>query len=98
MADFFGRLCLIPKQNPNKKQKILVFLCDAGQKYVSKIFNDDWMRENGFVEDQPGLGVVRQGQARRPSPSTIRRATASTLSSFAAESVDWVHPAAKATA
>ncbi|HEY1958149.1 MAG TPA: pyridoxal-phosphate dependent enzyme [Polyangiaceae bacterium] len=40
-------------------QKILVFLCDAGQKYVSKIFNDDWMRENGFLEEQPGLGTVR---------------------------------------
>ena len=38
--------------------KILVFLCDAGQKYVSKIFNDDWMRENGFLEEAPGLGTV----------------------------------------
>ena len=26
---------------------------------MSKIFNDDWMRENGFLEDQPGLGTVR---------------------------------------
>ncbi len=44
----------------NKKGplKILVFLCDAGQKYVSKIFNDDWMRENGFLEEEPGLGTV----------------------------------------
>jgi cystathionine beta-synthase len=40
-------------------QRILVFLCDGGNKYVSKIFNDDWMRENGFLEDQPGLGTVR---------------------------------------
>ena len=39
--------------------RILVFLCDSGNKYVSKIFNDDWMRENGFLEDQPGLGTVR---------------------------------------
>src|SRR5215204_3839709 len=38
--------------------KILVFLCDAGQKYVSKIFNDDWMRENGFLEDEGGIGTV----------------------------------------
>jgi cystathionine beta-synthase len=38
--------------------KILVFLCDGGQKYVSKIFNDDWMRENGFLDDEPGIGVV----------------------------------------
>ncbi len=42
----------------NKKEKILVFLCDAGQKYVSKIFNDDWMRENGFLDEAPGLGTV----------------------------------------
>jgi cystathionine beta-synthase len=38
--------------------KILVFLADAGQKYVSKIFNDDWMRENGFLDDEPGIGTV----------------------------------------
>ncbi len=43
----------------NRPMKILVFLADGGQKYVSKIFNDDWMRENGFLEDQPGLGTVR---------------------------------------
>jgi len=43
----------------NKPQKILVFLCDGGNKYVSKIFNDDWMRENGFLDDEPGLGTVR---------------------------------------
>src|SRR5579871_6281731 len=39
--------------------KILVFLCDGGHKYMSKIFNDDWMRENGFLEEEPGLGTVR---------------------------------------
>jgi cystathionine beta-synthase len=39
--------------------RILVFLADAGHKYLSKIFNDDWMRENGFLEDSPGMGTVR---------------------------------------
>ncbi|WP_394833544.1 pyridoxal-phosphate dependent enzyme [Pendulispora rubella] len=43
----------------DRAEKILVFLCDGGGKYVSKIFNDDWMRENGFLDDQPGLGTVR---------------------------------------
>ena len=49
--------------------RILVFLADAGHKYVSKIFNDDWMRENGFLEDAPGLGTVRDilaGRDKRP--------------------------------
>jgi len=43
----------------DRAEKILVFLCDGGSKYVSKIFNDDWMRENGFLDDQPGIGTVR---------------------------------------
>jgi cystathionine beta-synthase len=37
----------------------MVLLPDSAQKYLSKIFNDDWMRENGFLEEQPGLGTVR---------------------------------------
>ena len=39
--------------------RILVFLADGGHKYLSKIFNDDWMRENGFLEEAPGIGTVR---------------------------------------
>jgi cystathionine beta-synthase len=47
------------REHGKPNQKVLVFLCDGGNKYVSKIFNDDWMRENGFLEEQPGLGTVR---------------------------------------
>jgi cystathionine beta-synthase len=46
-------------QAEGRPARILVFLADAGHKYVSKIFNDDWMRENGFLDEQPGLGTVR---------------------------------------
>jgi cystathionine beta-synthase len=28
----------------------VVILPDSGDRYLSKIFNDDWMRENGFLE------------------------------------------------
>jgi cystathionine beta-synthase len=47
-------------QATGKKENILVLLADSAQKYLSKIFNDDWMRENGFLDDQPGLGTVRE--------------------------------------
>jgi cystathionine beta-synthase len=47
-------------QASGKKENILVLLADSAQKYLSKIFNDDWMRENGFMDDQPGLGTVRE--------------------------------------
>jgi cystathionine beta-synthase len=42
-----------------KKENILVVLADSASKYLSKIFNDDWMRENGFLENT-GLGVVQE--------------------------------------
>jgi cystathionine beta-synthase len=28
----------------------VVFLCDVGDRYLSKMYSDDWMRENGFLE------------------------------------------------
>ena len=49
----------VPSANGDRPARILVFLADAGHKYLSKIFNDDWMRENGFLEDEPGMGTVR---------------------------------------
>lgn len=34
-----------------EKDKILVVLLpDTGRNYISKIYSDDWMRENGFIE------------------------------------------------
>jgi cystathionine beta-synthase len=46
-------------QQTKKTENILVVLPDAASKYLSKIFNDDWMRENGFLENT-GLGVVAE--------------------------------------
>ncbi|MDH5671565.1 MAG: cystathionine beta-synthase [Myxococcales bacterium] len=37
---------------------IVVLLPDGAAKYLSKIFNDEWMREHGFLQDQ-GFGSVR---------------------------------------
>src|SRR6202167_5973198 len=38
--------------------RILVFLADGGHKYLSKIFNADWMRENCLLEDAAGTGTL----------------------------------------
>jgi cystathionine beta-synthase len=29
---------------------VVVILPDSGRNYLSKIFNDDWMREHGFLD------------------------------------------------
>jgi cystathionine beta-synthase len=37
----------------------LVILPDSGSRYLSKIFNDSWMQEGGFMESEASLGLVR---------------------------------------
>ncbi len=41
-----------------KPERILVLLPDNAQKYLSKIFNDEWMRSNGFLDDNDIDGTV----------------------------------------
>lgn len=31
-------------------KNVLVFVCDTGNKYLSKMYNDFWMLDNGFIE------------------------------------------------
>jgi cystathionine beta-synthase len=52
-----------------RKENILVMLADGASKYISKIFNDDWMRENGFLDEGgPSLGTVRDLLGLRGGP------------------------------
>jgi cystathionine beta-synthase len=39
-------------------KKVLVILPDSGNRYLSKVYDDAWMREAGFL-DEPSLGTVR---------------------------------------
>lgn len=39
---------------------IVVTLCDSGTRYISKFLSDDWMKEHGFLEDGPELGLVEE--------------------------------------
>ncbi|MCB9741675.1 MAG: pyridoxal-phosphate dependent enzyme [Alphaproteobacteria bacterium] len=39
---------------------VLIILPDSGSRYLSKIFNDLWMKENGFLEPDSSLGTVRE--------------------------------------
>lgn len=54
-----------------RKERILVLLPDAASKYLGKIFNDNWMRENGFLEDEKGLGTVRDLLGNKPTGEVV---------------------------
>lgn len=38
------------KEHFSKDDVVVVFFHDHGSRYVGKMFNDDWMRENNFIE------------------------------------------------
>ena len=50
-------------ETSKRKENILVLLPDGAQKYLSKIFNDEWMRENGFLDEPDPLGHRRRAAA-----------------------------------
>ena len=35
---------------PDRELNIVVIMCDSSSRYLSKIFDEDWMRENGFLD------------------------------------------------
>ncbi len=43
-----------------RKENILVLLPDGASKYLSKIFDDKWMRENGFLDEPDPMGTVAE--------------------------------------
>ncbi|MCB0077283.1 MAG: cystathionine beta-synthase [Anaerolineales bacterium] len=46
---------------------VVVLLPDSGSRYLSKVFNDDWMRENRFLDYTP-LGEGRVGDLLMRNP------------------------------
>tara|TARA_R110002096_G_scaffold339522_3_gene532850 strand:- start:570 stop:1568 length:999 start_codon:yes stop_codon:yes gene_type:complete len=41
------------KKNPLKAEDVMVIILpDSGTRYIGKVYNDDWMKEQGFLETQ----------------------------------------------
>jgi cystathionine beta-synthase len=45
-----GALRWLRANDLGEDKQVVVLLPDSGSRYLSKIFSDDWMRENGFLE------------------------------------------------
>ncbi len=58
-------------QGLNPDDLVVVILPDSGSRYLSKIFDDEWMRENGFLESAWGEARVSDVLAVKPSRSLV---------------------------
>ena len=62
----FSALKYAREHDLDENQLVVVLMPDSGRSYMEKIFNDDWMRANGFAD------VVER--TTKPSPnSTCKR-------------------------
>lgn len=50
----------------DREANIVVLLPDSASRYLNKIFDDEWMRENGFLDPETGLGTIRELLANKP--------------------------------
>ena len=54
----FGALQVARQLGPGKS--VVCILCDSGDRYLSKCFNDDWMKDMGYLGLAERLGTVRE--------------------------------------
>ncbi|MEY4547242.1 MAG: hypothetical protein RL685_3437 [Pseudomonadota bacterium] len=53
-------------------KRVVSFVCDSGNKYLSKMYNDFWMREQGFLREAP-RGDLRDVIARSYDQRSVVR-------------------------
>jgi cystathionine beta-synthase len=51
-------------------KRVVTFVCDSGNKYLSKVFNDFWMRDQGFLRAPP-TADLRDVIGRSPEGGTM---------------------------
>jgi cystathionine beta-synthase len=57
------------REQPNPK-RVVTFVCDTGAKYLSKMYNDFWMLDQGYLE-RPADGTLRELISRRYSEGAV---------------------------
>lgn len=58
---------------------VVVLLPDSGFRYLSKTYNDNWMRNHGFLERKPDLTVEQVLSTRRKAANVLSVAPTETL-------------------
>ncbi|MCB0345295.1 MAG: pyridoxal-phosphate dependent enzyme [Bdellovibrionales bacterium] len=53
----YGALEVAKRLGPGKI--VVVILCDNGDRYIGKLYNDVWMKDNGYVNGDDRLGFIR---------------------------------------
>jgi cystathionine beta-synthase len=54
----------VAREVNDPKACVVTFLCDTGERYLSKLYNDEWMRENQLLDtDRMPIGQLLHGKS-----------------------------------
>jgi cystathionine beta-synthase len=53
---------------------VVAVLPDGGKSYISKFYSDEWMRDNGFLDERDRVGTVREVVAHRRGRVVVAKA------------------------
>ncbi|MCW5878673.1 MAG: cystathionine beta-synthase [Anaerolineales bacterium] len=67
----------------------VVLLPDSGSRYLSKFFDDKWMRENGFLESEWSEASLREALAAKNISQLIAASAQDTISAVVAQMKDY---------
>ena len=57
-------------RDQTEHKRVVTFVCDTGTRYLSKLYNDNWMIDNGFI-NRPSLGDLRDIIGRRFADGSV---------------------------
>jgi cystathionine beta-synthase len=61
----------VARETDDPEALVVTFLCDTGERYLSKLYNDEWMRENQLLEpDRVTLGDLLEHKVAT-APATV---------------------------
>jgi cystathionine beta-synthase len=66
-----GALRYAAERDLGRDKLVVVLLPDSGSRYLSKVFDDNWMRENRFLEDEWMDARIATVLARKPHPELV---------------------------
>ena len=67
------------RENLSADDVVVIVLPDSGFRYLSKTYNDSWMRNHGFLSDRPEWTVAEIVAMRRGEPEVLSVSSSETL-------------------
>ena len=58
---------------------VVTILCDTGERYLSKLFDDDWMRENQMIKAEPATAATLLAMKKTDAPPLVTVAPSATV-------------------